>query len=367
MNKYLHFQRIVNAHARNVIFPYERLHNLYRFMYENAWQTKSEHHESAARIQRTQLHRSSLAAVCIHTSTATFCFRFYPILFVVKIPPHSTRTTHNKFASRSCSVWRALNWPLICVYAIGEQVRRKYSELMDLCRPHAHSRTRYINACRGDACIRPRHAFVLCCVRTPQIQFTWETFSFALLRYELRFNFKWTAERFCAVERLENTRYKFVWGFFLVCDILPFVFIQRFCWFFFFKDGRINIDKTTFVVFVIKSINFTGRSDSISNKNHTKKKKKSQTQTKKHCQVKSQRLPCNSKWTNIIFAMSVPNGKPPQKTTSKTPEQLNMPFSQTHSWMNGKRTFNTIGWRHQVMTRRRTKRIYKTIYQTAFQ
>lgn len=36
--------------------------------------------------------------------------------------------------------------------------------------------------------------------------------------------------------------------------------------------------------------------------------------------------------------MTTPNGKPPQKTTSKTPEQLNIPFSQTYSWMNGKRT-----------------------------
>lgn len=26
MNKYLHFQRVVNAHARNVKFPYELLH-----------------------------------------------------------------------------------------------------------------------------------------------------------------------------------------------------------------------------------------------------------------------------------------------------------------------------------------------------
>lgn len=33
--------------------------------------------------------------------------------------------------------------------------------------------------------------------------------------------------------------------------------------------------------------------------------------------------------------MSIPNNKAIQKTTSKSPEQLNMPFSQTHSWMNG--------------------------------
>lgn len=30
-----------------------------------------------------------------------------------------------------------------------------------------------------------------------------------------------------------------------------------------------------------------------------------------------------------------PNGKTTQKTSSKTPEQMNMPFSQTNSWTNG--------------------------------